>query len=66
VPVLAAMRHFAETLRQRGLKVDVRLDAPENTGGWRMELAGQSSLAESEGFEPPGPFRGQRFSRPPH
>jgi deoxyribodipyrimidine photolyase-like uncharacterized protein len=29
VLVLAAMRHFAETLRQRGLTVDyVRLDAP--------------------------------------
>ena len=23
-------------------------------------------LAEEEGFEPPEPFRAQRFSRPPH
>jgi hypothetical protein len=23
-------------------------------------------LAEGEGFEPPGPFRSQRFSRPMH
>jgi hypothetical protein len=23
-------------------------------------------VAEEEGFEPPGPFRAQRFSRPPH
>ena len=39
VLVLAAMRHFAETLRQRGLKVDyVRLDAPENTGSFTTEV----------------------------
>ena len=23
-------------------------------------------MAESEGFEPPDPMKGQRFSRPPH
>ncbi len=39
VLVLAAMRHFAETLRQRGLKVDnVRLDAPENTGNFTSKI----------------------------
>ena len=39
VLVLAAMRHFAETLRQHGLKVDyVRLDAPENTGSFTTEI----------------------------
>ena len=39
VLVLAAMRQFAETLRQRGLRVDyVKLDAPENTGGFTTEI----------------------------
>ncbi|MBM4224396.1 MAG: cryptochrome/photolyase family protein, partial [Gammaproteobacteria bacterium] len=39
VLVLAAMRHFAETLRQRGLKVDyVSLDASENTGSFTTEI----------------------------
>ena len=39
VLVLAAMRHFAETLRQRGLTVDyVRLDAPDNTGRFITEV----------------------------
>ena len=39
VLVLAAMRHFAETLRQRGLTVDyVRLDAPDNTGSFTTEV----------------------------
>jgi deoxyribodipyrimidine photolyase-related protein len=38
--VLSAMRHFAETLRRRGLEVDyVRLEAPENTGSLTCELA---------------------------
>jgi deoxyribodipyrimidine photolyase-related protein len=39
VLVLSAMRHFAETLRQRGLTVDyVRLDAPDNTGSFTTEV----------------------------
>jgi deoxyribodipyrimidine photolyase-related protein len=39
VLVLAAMRHFAETLRRRGFKVDyVGLDAPENTGSFTTEI----------------------------
>ncbi len=39
VLVLAAMRHFAETLRQRDLTVDyVKLDAPENTGSFTTEV----------------------------
>lgn len=39
VLVLAAMRHFAESLRQRGLTVDyVRLDAPNNTGTFTTEV----------------------------
>jgi deoxyribodipyrimidine photolyase-related protein len=39
VLVLAAMRHFAEALRGRGLTVDyVRLDAPDNTGSLTTEL----------------------------
>jgi deoxyribodipyrimidine photolyase-related protein len=39
VLVLAAMRHFAETLRQRDLTVDyVRLDAPDNTGSFTTEV----------------------------
>lgn len=39
VLVLAAMRHFAETLRQRGLTVDyVKLDAPDNTGSFATEV----------------------------
>lgn len=44
VLVLSAMRHFAETLRQRGLTVDyVRLDAPDNTGSFTTEI--QRTLA---------------------
>ena len=39
VLVLAAMRHFAERLRQRGLTVDyVKLDAPDNTGSFTTEV----------------------------
>jgi deoxyribodipyrimidine photolyase-related protein len=39
VLVLSAMRHFAETLRGRGLAVDyVTLDAPDNTGSFTTEL----------------------------
>lgn len=39
VLVLAAMRHFAETLRQRGLTVDyIKLDAPDNTGCLTTEV----------------------------
>lgn len=39
VLVLSAMRHFAEALRQRGVKVDyVKLDAPDNTGGFTTEV----------------------------
>ena len=36
---LAAMRHFADELRQRGLNVDyVRLDDPHNTGNLETEI----------------------------
>ena len=39
VLVLSAMRHFAETLRQRGLTVDyVDLDDPDNTGSFTTEI----------------------------
>ncbi|MFW2391362.1 MAG: cryptochrome/photolyase family protein [Methyloceanibacter sp.] len=39
VLVLAAMRHFAETLRERGLTVDyVSLDEPDNTGSFTTEI----------------------------
>ncbi len=39
VLVLAAMRHFAESLRQRGLTVDyVKLDAPDNSGSFTTEV----------------------------
>jgi deoxyribodipyrimidine photolyase-related protein len=39
VLVLSAMRHFAQTLRQRDVAVDyVRLDAPDNTGTFTTEL----------------------------
>lgn len=39
VLVLSAMRHFAESLRQRGITVDyISLDAPGNTGGFTTEL----------------------------
>lgn len=39
VLVVSAMRHFAQTLRQRGRKVDyVRLDAPDNTGSFTTEV----------------------------
>ncbi len=39
VLVLSAMRHFAETLRQRGLTVDyVKLDARDNTGSLTTEV----------------------------
>ena len=34
------------------------------TGALSPSLGG-STLAEREGFEPPGPFPSQRFSRPP-
>lgn len=38
--VLAAMRHFAESLRAEGIRVDyVRLDEPDNTGSFSGELA---------------------------
>jgi deoxyribodipyrimidine photolyase-related protein len=38
--ILSAMRHFAEELRQEGLKVDyVKLDDPNNTGSFGGELA---------------------------
>jgi deoxyribodipyrimidine photolyase-related protein len=40
VLVLAAMRHFAETLREEGIRVDyVRLDDEDNTGSFSGELA---------------------------
>jgi deoxyribodipyrimidine photolyase-related protein len=39
VLVLSAMRHFADALRSRGVKVDyVALDAPENTGRLTTEI----------------------------
>jgi len=39
VMVLAAMRHFAKTLRKRGLIVDyINLDDPDNTGGFTTEI----------------------------
>lgn len=39
VLVLSAMRHFAETLGQRGLVIDyVRLDDPQNTGSFTTEV----------------------------
>ena len=39
VLVLAAMRHFAETLRERGLTVDyVSLEGPDNTGSFTTEI----------------------------
>jgi deoxyribodipyrimidine photolyase-related protein len=39
VLVLSAMRHFASTLRARGVAVDyVELDAPDNTGGFSSEV----------------------------
>lgn len=39
VLVLAAMRHFAETLRERGLTVDyVSLDESDNTGSFTTEI----------------------------
>ena len=39
VLVLSAMRHFAESLRAEGLKVDyVELDDPDNTGSFTGEL----------------------------
>ena len=39
VLVLAAMRHFAESLRLRGVAVDyVKLDAPDNSGSFTTEL----------------------------
>ena len=39
VLVLSAMRHFADTLRARGVSVDyVKLDAPDNTGNFSTEL----------------------------
>ena len=39
VLVLAAMRHFANTLRERGLKVDyVSLEEADNTGSFTTEI----------------------------
>ena len=39
VLVLSAMRHFADVLRQRGVRVDyVKLDAPDNTGSLTTEV----------------------------
>ena len=39
VLVLSAMRHFADALRERGVKVDyVTLDAPDNTGSFTSEV----------------------------
>jgi deoxyribodipyrimidine photolyase-related protein len=39
VLVLSAMRHFADVLRQRGVRVDyVKLDAPGNTGSLTTEV----------------------------
>jgi len=40
VLILAAMRHFAEALRRRGVRVEyVRLEAAENTGSFSGEVA---------------------------
>jgi len=39
VLVLSAMRHFANALRRRGVRVDyVKLDAPDNTGSFTTEI----------------------------
>ncbi len=39
VLVLSAMRHFANALRERGVRVDyVKLDAPDNTGAFTTEV----------------------------
>ena len=55
VLVLSAMRHFAETLRQRGLTVDyVRLDAPDNTGSFTTEIRADPCAASTL------PHRGHR------
>ena len=45
VLVLSAMRHFAQTLRQRGLTVDyVSLDEPDNTGRFTTEEIGRAHV----------------------
>jgi deoxyribodipyrimidine photolyase-related protein len=65
VLVLSAMRHFAEALRARGVRVDyVALDAPENTGGLTPEIQraaarhGPARLVVTE----PGEWRVQQMA----
>ena len=42
--VLSAMRHFAASLKKRGVNVDyIKLDAPGNTGSFTGELARAAS-----------------------
>ena len=44
---------------------DVRLRGWRRFGGTAFAFIHERRLAEREGFEPPGPFPSQRFSRPP-
>ncbi|MBY0612097.1 MAG: cryptochrome/photolyase family protein [Beijerinckiaceae bacterium] len=58
--IFSAMRHFAESLRERGLTVDyVRLDDPDNAGSFTGELlrAVERHRAESVVVTEPGEWR---------
>ncbi|SFG30731.1 cryptochrome/photolyase family protein [Methylobacterium gossipiicola] len=60
VLVLAAMRHFAESLRAEGIRVDyVRLDDPDNTGSFTGELerAARRHLPDAVVVTEPGEWR---------
>jgi deoxyribodipyrimidine photolyase-related protein len=66
VLILAAMRHFADELRDRGLQVDyVHLDDPDNTGSFTGELqrAVERHGAERLVVTEPGEWRVEQMMR---
>jgi deoxyribodipyrimidine photolyase-related protein len=67
VLVLSAMRHFAKSLRDEGIRVDyVRLDDPVNTGSFTGELGRALSRHPVDRIvvTEPGEWRGWEMMEP--